>query len=116
MEPPLHVLPQQLSFDRYDMADGVPVSMLFSMTAAPHVCGIYILEFTDGARYVGQTKNIVRRFTQHQHKHGDVTAFSFASCDEELLDAYERAVIKVEEQGHELRNRMLTDLPGGSGS
>src|SRR6185312_9890835 len=106
---------EPLIFSRYSMDDGVPVSMLFSMAGNEVTSGIYILEFADGAQYVGQTINIVRRYSHHQHVHGDIVAFSFAACDRELLDAYERAVIRRQEQGHDLRNRLLTGLPGGRG-
>ncbi|MDD0857359.1 GIY-YIG nuclease family protein [Arthrobacter alpinus] len=104
---------EPLIFHRYSMEDGVPVSMLFTMAGRTDVCGIYILEFKDGAQYVGQTINIVRRFGDHQHTHGDIIAFGFAICERQMLDIYERAVIKLQQQGNDLRNRLLTDLPGG---
>lgn len=67
------------------------------------------------ARYSGQMKNIARRHGEHQHQHGDVTAVSFAGCGQEMLDDYECAAIKAQEHGHDLPNKLLTDLPGGEG-
>ena len=67
---------------------------------------------TTGHDYVGQTVNIVSRYSAHKRCHGDVAAFSFAPCEPALLDYYERAVIRNEQRTHPLRNLMLTDWPG----
>lgn len=45
--------------------------------------GIYILEFANKERYVGQASNVVRRFSEHRHgstQHGpwkDIEGFGF---------------------------------------
>lgn len=87
----------QLLFTRFEMEEAPPISTLFDLAATAPRCGIYVLEFEDGARYVGQTVNIVNRYSQHRRKHGDIIAFSFAPCSQESLDDYERIVIKNEE-------------------
>jgi hypothetical protein len=111
---PEAVTPDPLLFTRYPMQDAAPVSTLFSIENPTAICGIYVLEFEDGDRYVGQTVNIVSRYATHKRRHGDVTAFSFAPCETALLDYYERAVIRREQRTHDLRNLMLTDWPGGT--
>lgn len=105
--------PDPLFFTRYRMQDTAPVSVLFSIDDPTAICGIYVLEFENDDRYVGQTVNIVSRYATHKRNHGDVTAFSFAPCDSGLLDYYERAVIRHEQRSHNLRNLTLTDWPGG---
>lgn len=72
-------------FTRYMLNGLTSVSPLFNNTA----CGIYILEFANGDRYVGQAKDFRRRFTQHVHgsKHHepwkDVVAVQFRHVPEE---------------------------------
>lgn len=105
--------PGPLFFTKYPMQDAAPVSTLFSIEDPADVCGIYVLEFDDGDRYVGKTVNIISRYATHKRHHGDVAAFSFAPCEAALLDYYERAVIRCEQRTHSLRNLMLTDWPGG---
>ena len=106
---------EPLFFTRYSMEDSAPVSALFAMAESGEMCGIYILEFEDGARYVGQTVNIIRRYADHKRTHGDIVAFGFAPCRRERLDAHERTAIVHEQRGHSPRNNMLTDQPGGRG-
>lgn len=100
-----------LDFVRYDMSDAGSAASLF--VSAASVCGIYVLEFADGQRYVGQTTNITKRYATHRRRHGDVVAFSFASCPPDALDEHERAQVRVEETRHSLRNLNLTGWPGG---
>lgn len=49
------------------------------------VCGIYILRFKDGSTYVGQSKDINRRFTTHCNKLAKGT-----HVNKKLLEAYSR--------------------------
>lgn len=100
-------------FQRFDLVNSPPISMLFQTVDPEARCGIYVLEFADGARYVGQTVNIVNRFSQHRRTYNDIVAMSFASCAENLLDVFELLVIKKIENDFSLRNKKLTDLPGG---
>lgn len=105
---------EPLRFTRHDVTSlGVP-SVVFSDSKA--LCGIYILEFGNGFRYVGQTVNIINRSGSHRRHHGDVTAISFAPCARRDLDYYERQTIAAQEETYDLRNKLLTNQPGGAGT
>lgn len=104
---------QALHFTRFDMSEQGSASPLFATRDAPRT-GVYILEFADDARYVGQTVDIVARYAAHRRHHGDVVALSFAPCAPGDLDEAERAIVHEQERHHRLRNIMLTDLPGGA--
>ncbi|PTL71654.1 hypothetical protein C1I63_01525 [Rathayibacter caricis DSM 15933] len=107
--------PSALSFLRYDMSEAGSAASLFTASGAVGLCGIYVLEFENGQRYVGQTTNIVSRYASHRRHHGDVVAFRFAKCPRARLDEEERAEIRRQEQTHGLRNLTLTGWPGGTG-
>jgi predicted GIY-YIG superfamily endonuclease len=80
------------------------------------VCGIYVLEFDDGMKYVGQTRQIVSRYASHRRRHGDIVAFSFAPCSAADLDEHERQEIRRQEATKQsLRNLNLTGWPAGNG-
>ncbi|RFA22779.1 hypothetical protein B7R23_04030 [Subtercola boreus] len=89
---------------------GVP-SLLFTDPTA--LTGIYILEFGNGFRYVGKTVNIISRSATHVRRHGDVVAINFAPCSKVDLDFFERQTIRAQEATFDLRNKLLTSLPGG---
>lgn len=77
-------------------------------------CGIYILYFSNGEFYVGQTKDVTRRFVQHLRSHHDIEKLTFKRVARKNLDAEERHVAKVlEGQGFTLRNILLTSIPKG---
>ncbi|MCI7672201.1 MAG: GIY-YIG nuclease family protein [Schaalia hyovaginalis] len=68
-------------------------------------CGIYILEFANGERYVGQTVDVVRRFRDHARRFGDVEAIQFLPHPREFLNEAERSTIRSQvDAGHRLRN------------
>ena len=74
--------------------------------------GIYVLEFANGERYVGQAEDAVKRFTQHRHgsKHHepwtDITAFGFRAIPEGALTPHELAMFRQQKaQGYALRNK-----------
>lgn len=51
---------------------------------------IYILEFTDGSFYIGQTVNIKRRLYQHTQVYGDVFRFDIIDeCEPEFALTFE---------------------------
>lgn len=77
-------------------------------------CGIYILYFSNGEFYVGQTKDVTRRFVQHLRIHHDIEKLTFKRVARKNLDAEERTVAKVlQRQGFSLRNILLTSIPKG---
>ncbi len=74
--------------------------------------GIYVLEFVNGERYVGQAEDAVKRFTQHRHgsKHHepwtDITAFGFLEVPAGPLTPHEIAMLNQQKsQGYALRNK-----------
>ncbi|AJI79460.1 MULTISPECIES: GIY-YIG nuclease family protein [Corynebacterium] len=75
-------------------------------------CGIYVIDFEDGSKYVGQSIDVVKRFANHTHgsRHhipwGDVVALSFAPAPPLELDALEaQEIARQVEAGVPLRNR-----------
>jgi predicted GIY-YIG superfamily endonuclease len=68
-------------------------------------CGIYILEFTNGDRYVGQAIDVVRRFGNHRHNLGDIAFVEFSACRRTQLNDLEvRMIHQQRGRGHRLRN------------
>lgn len=68
-------------------------------------CGICVLGFATGERYVGRAVDVVRRFSQHRKNHGDVTHMTFKGCEESALDNVEQHCIHtLEAAGLRLRN------------
>ncbi|MCJ1711460.1 GIY-YIG nuclease family protein [Clavibacter michiganensis subsp. phaseoli] len=103
-----------LNFTRYDMSAAGSAAALFA--DSKKVCGIYVLEFDDGMKYVGQTRQIVSRYSAHRRTHGDIIAFSFAPCSAADLDEHERQEIRRQEAAKQsLRNLNLTGWPAGEG-
>lgn len=76
-------------------------------------CGVYILEFANGERYVGQSVDLRQRFAQHVHGSGhepwnDVVAFSFVDVPVTDLNQVEAEMIENQlSEGRRLRNRRL---------
>lgn len=68
-------------------------------------CGIYVLGFTNGERYVGLSIDVVKRFGQHRLVHADIDLFTFQKVAEKDLPRVERACIHaLEAHGIPLRN------------
>jgi hypothetical protein len=68
-------------------------------------CGVYILGFTGGERYVGQSVNVVTRFGTHRRTYGDIEFLDFCPCPRARLAELERAVIQGQRDcGFQLRN------------
>jgi hypothetical protein len=77
-------------------------------------CGIYILYFSNGEYYVGQSKDVTRRFVQHLRIHHDMEKLAFKRVAQKNLVAEEKNIAKVlQRQGHTLRNILLTSIPKG---
>jgi hypothetical protein len=77
-------------------------------------CGIYILYFSNGEYYVGQTKDVTRRFVEHLRIHHDIEKLTFKRVARKNLASEEYAVAKVlQRQGFSLRNILLTSIPKG---
>lgn len=77
-------------------------------------CGIYTLGFETEERYVGQTVDVVRRFSQHRKTHADITHITFQPCAAQELDQTERHCIHtLEAAGVALRNIALMSVVSG---
>ncbi|MBL8229785.1 MAG: GIY-YIG nuclease family protein [Bryobacterales bacterium] len=75
-------------------------------------CGIYVLAFSDGELYIGQSVDIVKRFSQHRRVHQDIAAIRFKIVPESGLDSAERNLIETcERKGFRLRNITFSSLP-----
>lgn len=108
-------LPQGLSFTRYVVEEIGSVAFPFKGRKTQDLTGIYILEFKNGERYIGQAVNVVRRVADHRRRWADLYALEFAPCPVEDLNAYEQLTISHQEEHYRLRNKSLTNLPGGPG-
>src|SRR5699024_4413854 len=95
-------------FRRWDITGLSTVAPLF---AEHERCGIYILEFADGERYVGQAKNVVNRYSQHRHGSGqhepweDTVAIRFLQVPESDLNKVEVKTIREQALQATLRNK-----------
>jgi hypothetical protein len=95
-------------FERHDVRRLYSIAHLFPKTKR---CGIYVLCFSNGERYVGQTVNVVTRFGAHRRKWTDIEYLLFARCARAELKELEVRMIRSEDsRGHVLRN--ITDSPG----
>lgn len=86
-----------------------PIGPIFP---ADERCGIYVIEFDDGTKYVGQSIDVVKRFRNHTHGSNhheswdDVVALSFAPAPPLELDILEKQMIQYQlDAGVLLRNR-----------
>ncbi|CAM4087117.1 GIY-YIG nuclease family protein [Deinococcus marmoris] len=68
-------------------------------------CGIYILGFADGERYVGQAVDVTKRYLNHRKTYADLTQLTFKCVPAGELDAEEqRCIHTLEAAGMLLRN------------
>ncbi|WP_146073271.1 GIY-YIG nuclease family protein [Arthrobacter sp. N199823] len=76
--------------------------------------GIYILSFANGERYVGQSFDVVNRFSAHRRRWDDITHIAFRAFVAEDLNFREREILAaIEVRGHRVRNLDLAGRPGG---
>lgn len=75
-------------------------SLAFRFEPEDSRTGIYILSFINGERYVGQSLNVVIRFSTHMRRWDDITHLSFRPFLAEELNLREREVLaSVEQRG-----------------
>lgn len=98
-----------LHFLRWELPPGINISALLPSGQRR---GIYVLEFSDGSKYVGKSENVVVRFRTHTHGSlhhegwSDITAISFANVPDGELFTLERAEIARQRNlGAVLRNK-----------
>lgn len=77
-------------------------------------CGIYILGFENGQHYVGQAKDVVRRYSQHRKNHHDISDISFKRLSYNSLNEEEKYVAQLlQSRGYSLRNIQLVSIMEG---
>lgn len=101
---------ENVVFKRWELEPGMSISSLISRQRR----GIYILEFADGCRYVGQSVNVVSRFATHVHGSShhegwdDVIAIQFREMPVGNLDEAEyQEIYRQKSLGFELRNKVF---------
>lgn len=100
------------AFRRWAITPGTSLSV--HLKPGEPRCGIYILEFADGQRYVGQSRDVVRRFADHSRHHPDIVALQFRAVAQSDLDAAERQIVQNQrDAGHRLRNIDLVSRSWG---
>lgn len=73
--------------------------------------GIYVLHFPDETKYVGKSKEISRRFSQHSNNFSDIIAISFREVPSDELDIVEEKTVKLLEKNKvKLRNILLSSF------
>lgn len=103
--------PPELHFTKYPVKDNGSLA-LFWVGLSSHI-GIYQLDFADGSAYIGQSISARSRLGAHQRRWVDTVAVRFAPCAPERLDELELAMIRYAEKTTPLRNKLLTNRPGG---
>ena len=99
-----------LEFTQYPVTTGISLAYLFSRNQARH--GIYILTFSDGSEYVGQTTDVLSRFRTHSRQFGlEIVGVQFAPVLRSSLDTLEALTIRSrQDEGTQLRNKNLIGL------
>ena len=101
----------ELDFTHHIIEDGGSLALAFAKTNS--LVGIYWIDFADGSSYVGQSVSTRTRLAAHRRRWNDAVAVHFTSCLPEQLDALEIAVIQHVGKKRPLRNKLLTNRPGG---
>lgn len=104
-------VPSDLHFTEHTIADEGSLALFWAQSHSK--VGIYQLDFADGSSYVGQSTSMRTRLTAHRRRWNDVVKVRFADCPPELLNQLELATIRKVERTRPLRNRLLTNRPGG---
>lgn len=103
-------------FTRWETSE---LGSLAALAPEGHRCGVYVLEFNDGTRYVGQASDVVRRYATHRRAHlragRSIQAVEFAEVAPADLNRVERFMIAHEEQlGPISNNRHTSQFNGPS--
>jgi hypothetical protein len=101
----------QLDFTSYDIRE----SGAFAPKPSDRFgqCGIYVLHFANGDRYVGQSVAVASRVGEHRRLWDDIVRVDFAGCSADDLDQLEVEMIVEQQRQASLRNSLLTSRPGG---
>src|SRR5690242_21282718 len=60
-------------------------------------CGIYLLKFSDATYYIGQAKDVVKRFRQHCMSYENIAHLWFQNVVQEKLNEVEQDLIHTAE-------------------
>lgn len=108
----MHAAPPELHFAEHVVQDQGSLA-LFWANIGSHT-GIYQLKFADGSAYIGQSVSARTRLATHRRRWVDAVSVGFAPCAAERLNELELAMIRYAEKTTPLRNRLLTNRPGGN--
>lgn len=106
-------LASSMGFPNMDVVSSLQsISHLFGTTKKR--CGIYLLAFQSKLFYIGQSMDVVRRFSQHRRIHADIVGFSFLPVTKLNLDNIEKSLIyKAESLGIKITNAVhVTNVVG----
>jgi hypothetical protein len=74
-------------------------------------CGVYLLYFRNGEMYVGQAKDVTKRYAQHRKTWRDIVMLSFQVVSPTKLDEVEQTAIKTLDRTKLLRNILHASAP-----
>lgn len=101
----------RLQFKRWNFTSDLAPSAVLSLK---NECGIYVLEFSNGEQYVGQTIHFPIRLAKHRRTYPDIIAINFAEVPEDNLNMAEYSEIQRRRRsGILLRNKTLLAQPLG---
>lgn len=102
---------ETLRFKRWKFTSDLAPSAVLQLDNA---CGIYVLEFSNGEQYVGQSVNFLTRLSSHRRKHEDIVAINLCELPSQDLDSAEfEEIQRRRESGIHLRNKTLLSQPLG---
>ncbi|AGS34420.1 hypothetical protein B841_04715 [Corynebacterium maris DSM 45190] len=88
-------------------------SIAIILVDEPSKRGLYRLGFADGSAYVGQSVNVISRFTSHRKRWEDIVTFEFFPVPAGDLNIPERTLIAATESAASVRNVRDTNRPYG---
>jgi len=94
----------------YLVAGRSTIADLFS--ASNKRCGVYVLYFHNGDCYVGQARNVVRRFAEHRRRWNDIKEIKFQTLKPDFLNSIEQnSILTLENAGFSVRNIQYAAIP-----
>ncbi|WP_234458019.1 GIY-YIG nuclease family protein [Corynebacterium macginleyi] len=100
-----------LRFKRWAYTSDVAPSAILTLK---NPCGIYVLEFSNGEQYVGQSVNFPSRLASHRRTYPDIIAINFCPVPARELNMAEYGEIQRRRKaGILLRNKTLLAQPLG---
>lgn len=92
-----------LRFEQHDVSGLLSIAHLVPRSKGR--TGLYVLAFANGERYVGQSLDVVGRFSDHRRRWADIVRLEFSRVKVKDLDRLEQEVIHAQQRdGAVLRN------------